>query len=84
MSRRINSRNAAGGSNSGLHRCDAPQVGDLCVQDLDVSEGLSLTLLLGREAEVGLTWVPRAEAAQLSLQLSPGLVTALKEGLKIR
>lgn len=70
-------------SKSVLHVCDAPQVGDLCLQDLDVSECLSLNLILSRQAEVGLTWIHRVQPGELSLQLGSGLFAALKEGLKI-
>lgn len=67
-----------------LHVCDAPQVGDLCLQDLDVSECLSLNLILSLQAEVGLTRIHRVQPGELSLQLGSGLFAALKEGLKIR
>lgn len=81
---RTRSRIPAEVSKPVLHVRDAPQVGDLCLQDLDVSECLSLDLILSLQAEVGLTRIHRVQPGELSLQLGSGLFAALKEGLKIR
>lgn len=68
---------------SPVHLGDALQVGDLGLQGLDVSEGLTLVLLLSLQCERAAVHVHGVEAGQLTLQLGFGLLAALQEGLNI-
>ena len=74
----------SGHSVRAVHLGDALQVGDLALQGLDVSEGLSLVLLLGPQGEGAAAHVHGVEPGQLILQLSFGLLAALQEGLNVR
>lgn len=67
-----------------VHPGDALQVGDLALQGLDVSEGLSLVLLLGPQGEGAAVHLHGVQPGQLILQLSFGLLAALQEGLNVR
>lgn len=67
-----------------VHLGDALQVGDLALQGLDVSEGLSLVLLLGPQGEGAAVHLHGVQPGQLILQLSFGLLAALQEGLNVR
>ena len=66
-----------------VHLCNALQVGDLALQGLDVSECLSLVLLLGRQREGAAARVHHVEPSQLILQQSFSLIAALQKGLDI-
>lgn len=50
---------------------------------MDVSEGLRLVLLLGLQGEGAAAQVHSVQLGELTLQLRPGLLAALQEGLNV-